>query len=177
MQIKYLCIWSKLHCRFETMSFVWMCVTAADFDLQQSPYSTPLLTPALLPLVQSRHQILTRSMRCLHSLPSENHSRDREDMKERWEVRSRESDDSWRQNISSAEILGERSERGARGSCSDMKQTMSAVILTPALLMLTLKNAGNPLWNTARKVGATVGDIANSYFYTSAKNTVENTVD
>lgn len=56
-----------------------MCVTAAEFDLQQSPYATPLLTPALLPIGAVRHKILNRSMRFLHTPPTGKHSRGEEE--------------------------------------------------------------------------------------------------
>lgn len=46
---------------------MWMCVTAADFDLQRSPHATPLPTPAMLPIGAVRHKILTRSMRFLQN--------------------------------------------------------------------------------------------------------------
>ena len=58
--------------------FIWMCVTAVDLDLQQSPYATPLLTPAPLPIGAVRHKILTRSMRFLHRPPTGKHSRGEE---------------------------------------------------------------------------------------------------
>lgn len=81
---------SKLHSCWESISFIWTRVTAADFDLQQSPYATPLLTPALLPIGGVRHKILTRSMRFLHTPPTGNHSRGEEKGRYEGDVRSRD---------------------------------------------------------------------------------------
>lgn len=132
-----------------TISFVWTRVTAADFDLQQSPYATPRLTPALLPIGGVRHKILTRSMRFLHTLPTGNHSRGEERGRYEGEVRSRDEKRRIRRffkaDVSSAEISWERRERGSRGGCSDMKHMMSAVTFTPALLTCLIKNAGIPV--------------------------------
>lgn len=66
----------QTHSRRAVISFIWTRVTAADFDSQQSPYATPLLSPALLPIGGVRHKLLTRSMRFLHTPPTGNHSRE-----------------------------------------------------------------------------------------------------
>lgn len=76
---------SKLNSRCVMISFPRTRVTAADFDLQQSPYATPLLTPALLPIGGVRHRILNRSMRFLHTFPTGNHSRGEERIRRRSE--------------------------------------------------------------------------------------------
>ena len=78
-----------------TISFIWTRVTAADFDLQQSPYATPLLTAAPLPIGGVRHKILTRSMRFLHTPATGNHSREEGEIwrrreKQRWEEENQE---------------------------------------------------------------------------------------
>lgn len=78
------------HSCWVSISFIWTRVTAADFDLQQSPYATPLLTPALLPIGGVRHKILTRSMRFLRTPPTGNHSRGEERGRYEGDVRSRD---------------------------------------------------------------------------------------
>lgn len=88
----------QLHSRRVSISSIWTRVTAAHFHLQQSPCASPRLTPALLPIGGVRHQILTGSMRFLHTPPTGKHSTgaQRRDVKESWEaeMRRRESGES-----------------------------------------------------------------------------------
>lgn len=131
-----ICTSSKLHSRGVMISFIWMCVTAADFDF--GPYATPLLTPALLPIGGVRHKILTRSMRFLHILATGNHSRAKNERKRGkiWRGGEKQIWEEDQEILQSLHFFGwdlarERSERGARGrSRCDMKQMMSAVTLT-----------------------------------------------
>ncbi len=144
-----LCKWqksSKLHSCWASISFIWTRVTAADFDLQQSPYATPLLTPALFPIGGVRHKILTRSMRFLHTPPTGNHSRGEERgryEKQRWE--EEESGDSSKPSC----LLLRSCEREVReeheAAALTWNKRMSAVTLTQTLLMWLIKNAGIPL--------------------------------
>lgn len=87
---------------------------------------------------QTYSKILTRSMRFLRNPPTGNHSRGQERGRYEGKARSRDVKRRIRSlskaNISSAGILWERRERGAKGSCSDMKHTMSAVTFTQTSL-------------------------------------------
>lgn len=121
---------------------------------------------------QTYSKILTRSMRFLRNPPTGNHSRGQERGRYEGKARSRDVKRRIRSlskaNISSAGILWERRERGAKGSCSDMKHTMSAVTFTqtsltwmqayPSRTFVVAKNSNKRL-----EVGATLGETLNSY--------------
>lgn len=117
--------WRNLRSRCGMTSVIWLCVTAADFDLQQSPFAgaTTLLMPAPLPIGGGRHKILTRSMRFLHTPPTGNHSGGQEEGKIRRKTREAEM---WRggTGVSSKPAFLLQGSCGKKcRSCSDMKDT------------------------------------------------------
>lgn len=115
-----------------------MCVIEQIPTYSRVP--TLLLSSRLLffPLVES-DKILTRSMRFLRTLPTGNHSRVErrvEYMKDKWEPEMRRGESSSKPTLLLRSCEREKS--------SDMKQIVSAVTLTQALLTQSLKNAGIP---------------------------------